>query len=103
MMAMKNASDNAQGLIEDLTVSFNRARQGAITQEISEIMTTDKNGGFKAKVKKGNYQVQVSKAGYLYHPKNQVLGFDSVDASQHAQFLKLEMITLEQGLADILN
>lgn len=37
MMAMKNASDNAQGLIEDLTVSFNRARQGAITQEISEI------------------------------------------------------------------
>ncbi len=37
MMAMKNASDNAQGLLEDLTISFNRARQGAITQEISEI------------------------------------------------------------------
>ncbi len=37
MFAMKNASDNAKSLVEDLTLSYNQARQGAITQEISEI------------------------------------------------------------------
>ena len=37
MVAMKNASDNAGDLIEDLTLAMNKARQGAITQELSEI------------------------------------------------------------------
>ncbi len=37
-MAMENASDNADDLIESLTLSFNQARQAAITQEISEIV-----------------------------------------------------------------
>lgn len=37
MMAMKNASDNATDLIDDLTLAFNTARQAAITQEIAEI------------------------------------------------------------------
>lgn len=37
MMAMKNASDNAGDLIEDLTLAFNTARQAAITQELAEI------------------------------------------------------------------
>lgn len=37
MMAMKNASDNASDLIEDLTLVFNTARQAAITQELAEI------------------------------------------------------------------
>ena len=36
--AMKNATDNADDLIGDLTLSFNRARQAAITQEITEII-----------------------------------------------------------------
>jgi F-type H+-transporting ATPase subunit gamma len=38
-IAMENATDNAQEMIEDLTLSFNQARQGAITQEISEIVS----------------------------------------------------------------
>lgn len=37
MMAMKNASDAAGEMIEDLTLAFNKARQASITQEISEI------------------------------------------------------------------
>lgn len=37
MMAMKNASDNAQELREDLTLTYNSVRQAAITQELSEI------------------------------------------------------------------
>jgi len=37
MMAMKNASEAAGEMIEDLTLVFNKARQAGITQEISEI------------------------------------------------------------------
>jgi F-type H+-transporting ATPase subunit gamma len=37
MVAMKTASDNASGLLEDLTLEYNKARQAAITQEILEI------------------------------------------------------------------
>lgn len=37
MMAMKNASDNAGDIIDDLTLAFNTARQAAITQELAEI------------------------------------------------------------------
>ncbi|MFY9805708.1 MAG: F0F1 ATP synthase subunit gamma, partial [Pseudonocardiaceae bacterium] len=36
--AMKSATDNATDLIQDLTREANRARQGIITQEISEIV-----------------------------------------------------------------
>lgn len=38
MVAMKNATDNAGRLQEALTLEYNRARQAAITQEISEIV-----------------------------------------------------------------
>lgn len=38
MVAMRNATENAEEIIEELTLSYNRARQGAITQEISEII-----------------------------------------------------------------
>jgi len=38
MIAMKNATDNAGDLIDELTLVFNKARQAAITQEISEIV-----------------------------------------------------------------
>ena len=37
MMAMKSATDNASDLIDDLTLAMNKARQGAITQELAEI------------------------------------------------------------------
>ncbi len=38
MVAMKSASDNASDLIKDLQLIYNKARQAAITQEISEIV-----------------------------------------------------------------
>jgi F-type H+-transporting ATPase subunit gamma len=38
MVAMKSASDNAGGLIDELQLIYNKARQAAITQEISEIV-----------------------------------------------------------------
>lgn len=37
MMAMKNATDNANGLVDDLTLAYNNARQASITQELAEI------------------------------------------------------------------
>jgi F-type H+-transporting ATPase subunit gamma len=37
MVAMKNATDNAKSMIEELTLYYNQARQSGITQEISEI------------------------------------------------------------------
>lgn len=37
MVAMKNASDNAEELVDDLTLTYNGARQSAITQELAEI------------------------------------------------------------------
>jgi len=38
MTAMRNATDNAKELIRNYTLSYNRARQAAITQEITEIV-----------------------------------------------------------------
>ena len=38
MTAMNNASDNAQELMKSLTLSYNKARQAAITQEILEVV-----------------------------------------------------------------
>jgi F-type H+-transporting ATPase subunit gamma len=38
MIAMKNASENADQLIDDLTLLYNNVRQAAITREISEIV-----------------------------------------------------------------
>ena len=38
-MAMENATDNAQEMIDDLSLRYNRARQAAITQELTEIVS----------------------------------------------------------------
>ena len=38
-MAMENATDNADEILGDLSLRYNRARQGAITQEITEIIS----------------------------------------------------------------
>jgi F-type H+-transporting ATPase subunit gamma len=43
MLAMKNATDNASDVIDDLTLEMNKARQAAITQELAEI-----SGGVEA-------------------------------------------------------
>lgn len=39
MVAMKNATENAKGLIKDLTLEYNKLRQAAITTELLEIST----------------------------------------------------------------
>ena len=38
MVAMKNATDNAETLIQDLTLEYNKLRQGNITKELLEIV-----------------------------------------------------------------
>lgn len=43
MLAMKNATDNASDLVDDLTLEMNKARQSAITEELAEI-----SGGVEA-------------------------------------------------------
>jgi F-type H+-transporting ATPase subunit gamma len=43
MVAMRNATDNANDLIDDYTLEYNTARQGKITQELAEI-----SGGVEA-------------------------------------------------------
>lgn len=39
MLAMRNATDNAGELVDDLQLVYNKARQAAITQELSEIVS----------------------------------------------------------------
>ena len=47
MSAMQNANDNAADMLRELSIEYNRVRQGAITQEITEVAA-----GAKAKRKK---------------------------------------------------
>lgn len=47
MMAMHSASDNANDILNDLSIEYNRVRQAAITQEITEVIS-----GAKAQKKK---------------------------------------------------
>jgi len=39
IVSMRNASDNADEMIEELTKDYNRARQGQITMELLDIIT----------------------------------------------------------------
>ena len=43
MLAMKTATDNANSLVDDLTLEMNKVRQASITQELAEI-----SGGVEA-------------------------------------------------------
>jgi F-type H+-transporting ATPase subunit gamma len=38
MIAMKNATDSANDLVQDLTLTYNKARQSAITMQILEVV-----------------------------------------------------------------
>ena len=40
--AMENATNNAKDLLDGLQIEFNKARQAAITQEITEIVAASK-------------------------------------------------------------
>lgn len=53
MMAMKSATDNAQEMLKELSVQYNRVRQATITQEITEVI-----GGAKALKKKKKKQAR---------------------------------------------
>ena len=44
MVAMKSATDNAGDLIDELQLVYNKARQAAITQELSEIVSWRRSG-----------------------------------------------------------
>ena len=39
MMAMQGATDSAKEMLKELSVMYNRARQAAITQEITEVIS----------------------------------------------------------------
>ena len=39
MLAMRNATENAGEMIDELQLLYNKARQAAITQELSEIVS----------------------------------------------------------------
>jgi F-type H+-transporting ATPase subunit gamma len=39
MVAMKSASDNAKNVIDELRLAYNKARQAAITTELTEIVS----------------------------------------------------------------
>lgn len=39
MVAMKSATDNAKEIVKDLSITYNKARQAAITMELSEIVS----------------------------------------------------------------
>ena len=41
MVAMKNATDNAESLITDLSMSYNKARQASITNELTDISSAN--------------------------------------------------------------
>ena len=53
MMAMQSATNNADEMLKELSVEYNRVRQAAITQEITEVI-----GGAKALQKKKKKQVR---------------------------------------------
>ena len=48
--AMKNASDNAKEMLDELKLTYNRARQAVITAEIIEIIAGSELGGKKHSV-----------------------------------------------------
>jgi F-type H+-transporting ATPase subunit gamma len=39
MVAMKNATDSANDLLQDLTLTYNKARQASITTQILEVVS----------------------------------------------------------------
>ena len=47
MMAMQASTDSAREMLRELSIQYNRARQAAITQEITEVI-----GGAKAQKRK---------------------------------------------------
>ena len=51
MMAMQSATDSAKEILQQLSIDYNRVRQAAITQEITEVI-----GGAKAQKEKKSHR-----------------------------------------------
>ena len=47
MTAMQSSTDNAKEMLRDLSIQYNRARQAAITQEITEVIAGAKSQKMK--------------------------------------------------------
>ena len=60
MNAMDSANRNAQELLDELSVQYNHIRQGAITQEITEVSSGAKSMRKKSKMKRyeGGAQIE---------------------------------------------
>ena len=58
-MAMEAASDNAGEMIENLNLSYNRARQAAITQEITEIVAGSGEVGAESRVEIEEWRAEI--------------------------------------------
>ena len=56
MVAMQAANDSAQAMIHDLSIEYNRVRQAAITQEITEVIA-----GAKAQKRKKQKKLEKRK------------------------------------------
>ncbi len=64
MVAMQSATDNAEAMLHDLSIEFNRVRQASITQEITEVI-----GGAKALKKKKEKAKAVRRARLQESPE----------------------------------
>ena len=75
MMAMQSASDNANAILNDLSIEYNRVRQAAITQEITEVIS-----GAKAQKKETivNYVNNKRKASHEQGKKVNTRSWDRV-------------------------
>jgi predicted flap endonuclease-1-like 5' DNA nuclease len=77
MTAMRNATDNASGLVDDLTLEYNKARQAAITNEILDIVggasALEASLKAQAKSKKDAYAKAHSNGAGSSNGKNQVI------------------------------
>lgn len=64
MVAMQAATDNAEAMLKELSIEYNRLRQAAITQEITEVI-----GGAKALKKKKDEESKGGKIAARYSRK----------------------------------
>ena len=69
MVAMKNASEAAGEMIDDLTLVFNKARQANITQEISEISAGMSSMVAKSDIVLNNLEELIDKEHGIIRPK----------------------------------
>lgn len=63
MMAMQASTDNAKAMLKELSIQYNRARQAAITQEITEVIGGAR-GSEKEALEETVYEQRQNYTGY---------------------------------------